>query len=54
LIFAVAAVVIVVSFCTAGPYIDKADYKAHFYWPIFVLGAASALSTFIKCTLKAT
>jgi len=52
LIFAVAAVVIVVSFCTAGPYIDKADYKTHFYWPIFALGAASALATFIKCLIK--
>jgi len=53
LIFAVAGVVIVVSFCTAGPYIDKADYKAHFYWPIFALGAASAVAAFIKCILKA-
>ena len=52
LIFAVAAVVIVVSFCTAGPYIDKADYKAHFYWPIFALGAASAVAAFLKCLFK--
>ena len=51
-IFAVAAVVIVVSFCTAGPYIDKAEYKAHFYWPIFALGAASVLATFTKCLIK--
>jgi len=52
LIFAVASVVIAASFCTAGPYIDKADYKTHFYWPLFALGAASTVAVFLKCLLR--
>jgi multisubunit Na+/H+ antiporter MnhC subunit len=52
LIFAVASVVIAASFCTAGPYIDKADYKTHFYWPVFALGAASAVAAFVRCLCR--
>ncbi len=53
LIFLVASVVIVVSFCTPGRHIADADYKAYFYWPIFAFGAATAVATFTKCLLKA-
>jgi len=49
LIFAVACVVVVASLCTAGPYMDQADYKVHFYWPLFALGAASAAAAFVRC-----
>jgi len=52
LVFSLAAVVIVVSFCTPGPYIAAADYKSHFYWPLFALGAISAVAVFLKCLLK--
>lgn len=53
LVFLVASVVIVVSFCTPGRHIADADYKAYFYWPIFAFGAATAVATFAKCLLKA-
>ena len=52
LIFSAAGVFIVVSFCTPGRHIADADYKAHFYWPIFAVGAATAVATFAKCLLK--
>ena len=52
LLFSLAAVVIVVSFCTPGPYIAAADYKSHFYWPLFALGAISAVAVFLKCLVK--
>jgi hypothetical protein len=52
LVFSLAAVIIVVSFCTAGPYIASADYKSHFYWPLFALGAISAVAVFLKCFVK--
>lgn len=52
LLFSLAAVVIVVSFCTPGPYIASVDYKSHFYWPLFALGAISAVAVFLKCLVK--
>lgn len=52
LLFSVAAVIIVVSFCTPGPYIATADYKSHFYRPLFALGAISAVAVFLKCFVK--
>jgi len=52
LIFLAASVFIVVSFCTPGRHIASPDYKSHFYWPIFALGSASAVATFIKCLIK--
>ncbi|MBN2270881.1 MAG: hypothetical protein JXN61_09725 [Sedimentisphaerales bacterium] len=52
LIFAVASVVIVASLCTAGPYMDKVDYQAYFYWPLFALGAASAVAAFARCVCR--
>ena len=52
LVFSLAALIIVVSFCTPGPYIAAADYKSHFYWPLFALGAISAVAVFLKCLVK--
>ncbi len=52
LIFVVASVVIIVSLCTAGSYMDKADYRAHFYWPLFALGAASTVAAFVRCLCR--
>ena len=52
LIFLAASVIVVVSFCTPGRHIASPNYKAHFYWPIFALGAASAIAAFTKCLLK--
>ena len=50
--FSFALVIIIVSFCTPGPHIAAADYKSHFYWPLFALGAAFALAAFLRCLLK--
>ncbi|MBL7152907.1 MAG: hypothetical protein ISS79_04270 [Phycisphaerae bacterium] len=50
--FALASVIIIVSFCTPGPHIADDAYKSHFYWPLFALGAASALAAFLRCLLK--
>jgi hypothetical protein len=50
--FFVAAVIVVVSFCTPGPHVTKPDYKSYFYWPIFALGNISAIAVFLKCLLK--
>ena len=52
LVFAVASVVVVASLCTAGPYMDRPDYRAHFYWPLFALGAASAAAAFVRCLCR--
>lgn len=52
LVFVAAAVIVVVSFCTPGRHIADPDYKAYFYWPIFALGAASAVAIFAKCLIK--
>jgi len=50
--FTFAALVVVVSLCTAGSYITKPDYKLHFHWLLFALGYISAIALFIKCLLK--
>ena len=52
LLFAAAGVIIIISFCTPGRHIADSDYEAYFYWPIFALGAATAVATFAKCFLK--
>ncbi len=52
LLLACAAAIIVVSFCTAGPYITADDYKAHFYWPLFAAGAALAMAVLLKCLAR--
>ncbi|UCG48651.1 MAG: hypothetical protein JSU94_02525, partial [Phycisphaerales bacterium] len=41
--FFVASVIVVASFCTAGPHITKADYASHFYPAIFATGYALGL-----------
>jgi len=50
--FIIAAVIVVVSFCTPGPYIAGPDYKSHFYWPLFALGHIAAVAVFLKCLLN--
>ncbi|MBN2137434.1 MAG: hypothetical protein JW720_06485 [Sedimentisphaerales bacterium] len=54
LIFAAASAVIVLAFCTPGKHITDADYKDHFYWPLFAIGAASAIAAFSGCLLKSS
>ena len=52
LVFVISGVIIVVSFCTAGPHVTKPDYKSYFYWPLFAAGLLLAVGVFVKCLLK--
>lgn len=52
LAFFVAAVIVVVSFCTPGPYVTENDFKSYFYWPLFAAGLLLAIGMFLKCLLK--
>lgn len=50
--FTGAAVIIIVSFCTPGPYVTEPDYASHFHWPLFAAGYAVALAFFLRCVFK--
>jgi hypothetical protein len=52
LVFIISGIIMVVSFCTPGPYVTEPDYESHFYWPIFAAGILLAIGMFIKCLLK--
>jgi len=52
LAFFVAAIIVVVSFCTPGSYVAEPDYKSYFYWPLFAAGLLLAIGMFLKCLLK--
>jgi hypothetical protein len=52
LAFVVAAIIVVVSFCTPGPYVTEPDYKSYFYWPLFAAGLLLAIGMFLRCLLK--
>lgn len=52
LLFILAALVVVVSFCIAGLHIAEPDFKAHFHWPLFAAGLLSAIALFAKHFLK--
>ncbi|MBN2456191.1 MAG: hypothetical protein JXB29_06625 [Sedimentisphaerales bacterium] len=50
--FILAALIVVVSLCTAGAHISEAVYESYFSWPVFALGLIAAIILFIKCLLK--
>ncbi len=52
LAFFVAGIIVVVSFCTPGPYVAENDFKSYFYWPLFAAGLLLAIGMFLKCLLK--
>ncbi len=52
LIFIIAGIIVVASFCTPGPYVTEPDYKSYFYWPLFAAGLLLAVGMFLKCLLK--
>ena len=52
LAFIIAAIIVVVSFCTPGPYVTEPDYMSYFYWPLFAAGLLLAIGMFLKCLLK--
>jgi hypothetical protein len=52
LIFILAALLVVVSFCIAGLHVAEPDFKSHFHWLLFAAGPLSAVVIFAKCLLK--
>jgi len=50
--FMAAAMIIVYSFCTAGPYVTEPDYASYFYWPLFAAGYIAAIVFFARCVLN--
>ncbi|MGD0077366.1 MAG: hypothetical protein ABSB91_01930 [Sedimentisphaerales bacterium] len=50
--FTFAGLLIVVSFCIAGKYMQSADYASHFSWPVFLAGLLAAGVVSAKCVCK--
>lgn len=51
-VFVLAVLVVVVSFCIGGLHIEQSDFKSYFSWPLFMLGNAAAIAVFLRCLLK--
>jgi hypothetical protein len=51
-VFFLAALIIIISFCIPGPHLHEAEFASYFYWPIFAAGMLLAIATFAKCYLK--
>ena len=52
LIFVLAGLIVVASFCIAGIHSTEPDFGSYFYWPLFALGHILAIVVFLKCLLK--
>jgi len=52
LVFALAAAIVIISFCVAGLHSADADYQSNFHWPLFAAGLLSAIAMFAKCLLQ--
>ena len=52
LVFILAGLVVVISFCIAGLHITEPDFQSYFYEWLFALGYVSAIAAFLKCLLK--
>ncbi|MFA5240340.1 MAG: hypothetical protein WC476_11635 [Phycisphaerae bacterium] len=52
LVFALASVIVIASFCVAGLHSADADYQSHFHWPLFAAGLLPAIAMFAKCLLQ--
>jgi hypothetical protein len=52
LVFILAALVVVASFCIAGLHVAQPDFKSHYHWPLFAAGLLSAIVLFAKYLLK--
>ncbi len=48
LLFCIAGLIIIVSFCIAGHYITHQDYASYFSWLLFAAGVAIAVIAFAK------
>lgn len=52
LVFILAGLVVVISFCIAGQHITQPDFQSYFHEWLFALGYVSAIAAFLKCLLK--
>jgi hypothetical protein len=52
LVFILAVLLVVASFCIAGLHAAEPDFKSHFHWPLFAAGLLSAVALFAKCLLQ--
>jgi len=52
LIFILAGLIVVASFCIAGTHSTKPGFHSYFYWPLFAFGHILAIVVFLKCLLK--
>lgn len=52
LVFILAGIVVVVSFCIAGVHITEPDFRSHFHWPLFAVGLLTPVAMFLKCLAK--
>ena len=52
--FALAGIIVVISFCIAGLYISKPDFQSYFSWPLFGAGEILAVLLFLRCCRPAT
>ncbi|MHC4293803.1 MAG: hypothetical protein ACYSTX_05855 [Planctomycetota bacterium] len=50
--FLAGAVIVIISFCIAGRYINEPDYAGHFSWLLFWLGCLVGVAVFIKCFMQ--
>jgi len=51
-IFILAGLAVVISFCIAGLHITEPDFQSYFHEWLFALGYVSAIAAFLKCLLK--
>ena len=47
--FAFAGLMIIGDFCAAGFHVINADFRAHFYWSVFIGAEIFAILLFLKC-----
>ncbi|MHC4188050.1 MAG: hypothetical protein ACYSRQ_07655 [Planctomycetota bacterium] len=50
--FLAGAVIVIISFCIAGRYINEPDFYVHFSWPLFGMGCLVGVAIFIKCLFQ--
>jgi len=51
-VFILAGLIVVITFCIAGPHITEPDFQSHFHEWLFGLGYLLAIAVFLKCLLK--
>lgn len=52
LVFFIAAVIIIASFCIPGPHTAQEDYASYFYWSLFAVGLLPAVLVFVRCLVR--